>query len=339
MKKILVTGGCGYIGSHTVVDLIQQGFEVICADSFVHSNRHIPKGIEAITGKALKIYDGDLCNADVVQQLFESEQPDAVIHFAAFKSVPESVAQPLLYYQNNLNSLLNVLQQSENYGVKGVVFSSSAAVYGNTTNPLLTETTPLLPAESPYGHTKQIGEDMITAHARQSKGAFVSLRYFNPSGAHPSAQIGELPMATYNVTPRITATAIGMFEKFMVYGNDYPTRDGTCVRDYIHVMDIARAHTQALHFLQHQPTATHEVFNLGTGDGVTVMELIDAFESASKQKLNYEITGRRAGDVAILCADATKAKQQLQWLPQYSVFDMMKTAWDWQLRLRELNWR
>ncbi|MFN8310942.1 MAG: UDP-glucose 4-epimerase GalE [Chitinophagales bacterium] len=332
MKKILVTGGCGYIGSHTIVDLCESGYEVVCADSFVRSDRRVLKGIEKVTGKALRNYEGNLCDATVVSEIFEKERPDGVIHFAAYKSVPESVAAPLEYYENNLGSLLQVLKCCETFGTKWFVFSSSASVYGETTLPLLTEATPLLPAASPYGHTKQIGEQMIAAQSRCSKAGFVSLRYFNPSGAHTSGLIGELPTATYNVTPRITATAAGKFQEFLVYGNEYPTRDGTCVRDYIHVMDIAAAHTRALQFLEKSEGPVCEVFNLGTGTGVTVMELIAAFEAASGEKLNYRIVPARAGDVTVLCADATKARKLLGWEPRFTVYDMMATAWKWEMR-------
>ena len=331
MGKILVTGGCGYIGSHTVVDLIQHGFDVVVADSFVRGSRKALAGMADITGKVITNYEVDLCDLDSTEKIFQQENITGVIHFAALKSVPESVQNPVLYYRNNLDSLLSILQCAEKYKVQQVVFSSSASVYGNATTALLKEDTPLLKAESPYGHTKQMGEEMIEAFSKNVVTKFISLRYFNPSGAHQSALIGERPAVTYNVTPRITATAMGKFEKFMVYGNDYPTRDGTCVRDYIHVMDIAHAHTKALQYLQKNKQAvSHEILNLGTSNGVTVMELIRAFEKAAQRKLNYEIASRRPGDVTVLVADATRAKEKLGWQTTRTVLEMMQTAWAWE---------
>jgi len=339
MATILVTGGCGYIGSHTIVDLIAHGFDPISADNNSRSDKRVLKGIEKITGRKVRNYQTDLCDLKSTEKIFE-ENPDikGVIHFAAFKTVPESVARPLLYFKNNLESLLNVLSAIKKYHVPYFIFSSSCSVYGNVQKLPVTEETPLSEAECPYARTKQMGEQIIkdfsTAHANVQS---VLLRYFNPVGAHPSATIGETPFGPpENLVPIITQTAIGKREKLMVFGSDYQTRDGTCIRDYIHVMDIANAHTKALQYLQEKNNErNYEIYNLGTGQGVSVLEAIQAFEKVSGKKLNYELGPRRAGDVMSIYADNTKAEKHLGWKPRYDVDDMMRTAWDWEQQMAE----
>jgi UDP-glucose 4-epimerase len=282
--KVLVTGGCGYIGSHTICDLDVHDFEVLSLDSYLRSNADTISRINKITQQKIENYSLDLCDKEALFSFFsEHKNIDGIIHFAALKSVPESVEQPLLYYKNNLDSLLNLLAACNEFDIKHFVFSSSCSVYGNVEKLPVTEATPMGEAECPYAHTKQIGEQIIEHFAKVSKTKFVLLRYFNPVGAHTSNLIGENPVGmVYNVVPRITGTAIGKFEKLMVFGHDYPTRDGTCIRDYIHVMDIAHAHTLALQFLSKSETLQAvPIFNLGTGNGVTVLEAIQSFEKVS----------------------------------------------------------
>lgn len=337
MKKILVTGGCGYIGAHTLVDLVEHGFDVISADNNSRSHEGILKGVEKITGKKIKNYKVDLCSYDDTFAVFQ-ENPDieGIIHFAAYKAVGESVEKPLLYFENNLTSLINVLKCAEEFKVNYFVFSSSCTVYGNPDAVPVTEQTQQKPAESPYGATKQMGEQIVNETIGSSGSQAIILRYFNPVGAHPSTEIGELPLGKpANLVPAITQTAIGKIPMMQVWGNDYPTRDGSCVRDYIHVSDIAHAHTLALQRLVggEQKTAT-EVFNLGTGTGYTVLEVIAEFEKVSGVKLNYRIGGRRGGDVVSIYANNEKAREVLGWTPQYSLNDMMSSAWKWELRLK-----
>ncbi|HRI28885.1 MAG TPA: UDP-glucose 4-epimerase GalE [Chitinophagales bacterium] len=336
--KILVTGGCGYIGSHTIADLLQNGFEVVCLDDNSRSNEQLLTGIAQICGVEIKNYRINLCNAAQTQALF-AQHPDikGIIHFAAYKSVPESVHNPLLYYHNNIAALVNVLQVVEQFQIPYFVFSSSCSVYGNAAQLPVTEDTPLQKAESPYGFTKQIGEQIVAdVAAANSDKKFISLRYFNPVGAHPTALIGELQEKPENLVPIITQTAIGKRAQMTVFGNDYPTRDGSCVRDFIHVADIANAHTKALQYLINQPPlSAHnlEVFNLGSGNGITILEAIAAFEQVSGVKLNYQIGPRRPGDVVAIYANNNKATQVLGWQPQYSLNDMMRTAWLWEQKL------
>jgi len=336
MKKILVTGGCGYIGSHTIVDLLQHGYEVISADNNSRSNPEILDGVEKIIGRKIKNYHVDLCILDDTHAIFQ-ENPDiiGIIHFAAYKAVGESVENPLLYYYNNLNSLINILRCCEEFGVPNFVFSSSCTVYGNPDSSPVTEDFPLKKAESPYGSTKQMGEEIVHQTANSNNIQSVLLRYFNPVGAHPSGEIGEIPIGKpANLVPAITQTAIGKLPQMQVYGNDYPTRDGSCVRDYIHVSDIAHAHTLALDYLIAEKNKTNcEIFNLGTGNGYTVLEVINTFEKVSGQKLNYTIAGRRAGDIIGIYANNEKAKQVLGWTPAYNLEDMMLTAWNWEIKL------
>ncbi len=337
MKKILVTGGCGYIGSHTIVDLIQHGYEVISADNNSRSKISILDGVEKITGKKIKNYNVDLCVLDDTHAIFQ-ENPDiiGIIHFAAYKAVGESVENPLLYFDNNLNSLINILRCCQEFSVPNFVFSSSCTVYGNPDHSPVTEETEIKQAESPYGSTKQMGENIVQQTVNSNHTQAILLRYFNPVGAHPSGEIGEIPIGRpANLIPAITQTAIGKLPQMQVFGNDYPTRDGSCIRDFIHVSDIAHAHTLALDYLIAQKNKSNcEVYNLGTGNGYTVLEVINTFEKVSKQKLNYVISGRRAGDIIGIFANNEKARNLLGWNPQYSLDEMMQTAWNWELKLK-----
>ena len=288
MKKILVTGGCGYIGSHTIVDLVENGYDVISVDNNSKSSPRILEGVEKITGKKVKNYKVDLCNFDDTFAIFqENEDIEAIIHFAAYKSVGESVEQPLMYFENNLVSLINLLKCVQEFHVPYFVFSSSCTVYGNPDVIPVTELTPPKPAESPYGYTKQMGEQIINEFSKANPAQCVLLRYFNPVGAHPTAHIGELPIGKpANLVPVITQTAIGKLPQVTIFGDDYPTRDGTCMRDFIHVCDIAHAHTLAVEFLMTGKTNKRcEVFNLGTGNGVTVLEAVQAFEKVTGEKI------------------------------------------------------
>lgn len=340
MKKILVTGGCGYIGSHTIVDLIENGFDVISIDNNSRSSKDILTGIKNITGVTVKNYLVNLCNFDDTHAVFQ-EHPDitGIIHFAAYKAVGESVEKPLMYFENNNQSLINVLKCAEEFSIPYFVFSSSCTVYGDPEHVPVTESTPWLQAQSPYGYTKQMGEEMVKFTIGSNTMKSVLLRYFNPVGAHPSIQIGEVPIGKpANLVPAITQTAIGKLPEMKVHGGDYPTRDGSCVRDYIHVSDIAHAHTLALHYLIEGKNETAaDVFNLGSGNGYTVLEVINAFESVSGRKLNYSIGPRRAGDVIAIFANNDKARKQLNWSCQYSLEEMMRTAWDWELKMKNDN--
>ena len=339
MKKILVTGGTGYIGSHTIVDLLQHGFEVINADNHSRSNPEILDGIEKITGKKIKTYNVDLCNYEDTRAIFQ-ENPgiEGIIHFAAFKAVGESVEKPLLYFENNLHSLINILKCVAACKVPYFVFSSSCTVYGNPDEIPVTENTPQKPAESPYGSTKQMGELIVQQTINSLPGInTIMLRYFNPVGAHTSNLIGEVPVGRpANLVPAITQTAIGKLPQMQVWGNDYPTKDGSCVRDYIHVSDIAHAHTLALQYLiENKNKSNCDVFNLGSGNGFTVLEVIKTFEKVSGKKLNYTIGPRRAGDVVAIYANNDKATRELGWQCMYNLEDMMRTAWEWEKKLAE----
>jgi UDP-glucose 4-epimerase len=337
MKKILVTGGSGFIGSHTIVDLIENGFEVISIDNNSRSNPRMLEGVKKITGSAVKNYKVNLCNYDDTCAVFqENDDISGIIHFAAYKSVGESVELPLMYFENNLLSVINLLKCVQEFNIPYFVFSSSCTVYGNADEIPVTELTPPKPAESPYGYTKQMGEQIINEFSKATTAKCILLRYFNPVGAHPSGIIGELPVGRpENLVPAITQTAIGKLPKMHVWGDDYPTRDGSCIRDYIHVCDIAHAHTLALQFLIEKKSAKKcEVFNLGTGNGVTVLEAIKAFEKVSGVKLNYSIGQRRPGDVIAIYANNDLAKKQLGWVPKFSLEEMMATAWKWEQKLK-----
>jgi UDP-glucose 4-epimerase len=340
MAKILVTGGCGFIGSHTIIDLLENGFEVISIDDFSRSTSIAISGIEKITGKKIKNYSVDLKNFDDTQAVFmENADIDGIIHFAAYKAVGESVQEPLSYYENNMFGLINLLKCVQEFGVPNFVFSSSCTVYGNPDVIPVTELSPIKTAESPYGATKQMGETVIRDFTKATATNAILLRYFNPVGAHPSGFIGELPIGRpQNLVPAITQTAIGKLPKMMVHGTDYDTRDGSCVRDYIHVSDIAHAHTLAVQYLAEERNETAcDVFNLGTGDGVSVLEAIHTFEKVSGVKLNYEIGPRRAGDVVAIYANNDAAVKKLGWIIQYGITEMMNTAWKWELKLKEME--
>jgi UDP-glucose 4-epimerase len=337
MPKVLVTGGCGYIGSHTLVELLVAGHDAVSIDDNSRSSETILDGVERVTGKRVRNYRVDLRKALPTEALFaENRDAVSVIHFAAFKTVPESVAKPLLYYDNNINSLLSVLACTHKYRIPYFIFSSSCAVYGNARQLPVTEDTPFGEPECPYARTKQIGEHIIRDFSRTSETAFVSLRSFNPAGAHPSGEVGEVPYSDHdNLVPRITRTAIGRMPELVVHGNDYDTRDGTCIRDYIHVSDIARAHVLSINYLRRagdgeRGTGRNVVFNLGSGVGTTVLEAVGAFERVTGRKLNYRIGPRRAGDAAAVFSDNRKAEAVLGWRPELGIDEMMKTAWQWE---------
>lgn len=336
--KILVTGGLGFIGSHTVVELQNEGFEVIIIDDCSNSSEKVLEGITAITGKAPLFEKIDLRERDKVSDFFE-RHPDVegVIHFAASKAVGESVEKPLLYYENNIGTLVYILKELSNRGGASFIFSSSCTVYGQADTMPITEDAPVKPAESPYGNTKQMGEEIIadTCKVTPSMKA-ISLRYFNPMGAHPSAEIGELPIGVpQNLVPFITQTGAGLREQLAVFGDDYPTPDGTCIRDYIHVVDLAKAHVVALkRLLEGKNETNYEVFNVGTGTGSSVLEVITSFEKVSGKKLNYKIVDRRPGDITTAYADTTKANETLGWKAESTLDEAMKSAWDWERKIR-----
>ena len=336
--KILVTGGLGFIGSHTVVELLNQGFEVVIIDNLSNSSEDVLQGIFAITGKEPIFEKLDLRNKAKLSGFFE-KYPDieGAIHFAASKAVGESVEEPLLYYENNLGVLTYLLQELTQKEKSSFIFSSSCTVYGQADKMPITEEAPVKPAESPYGNTKQVGEEIIKDTCRVNLNLkAISLRYFNPIGAHPSVKIGELPLGVpQNLVPFITQTGIGLREQLSVFGNDYPTPDGTCIRDYIHVVDLAKAHVTALQrLLEDKNESNYEVFNLGTGKGSSVLEVIESFERVSGKKLNYRITGRRAGDIIEAYADTKKANEVLGWKAKSTLDEAMKSAWDWEQKVR-----
>lgn len=335
MKKILITGGAGYIGSHTAVELWNSGFEPIILDDLSNSDHKVLDRLEEITGKRFSFFKGDCNDKKQLEEISSQHQISGIIHFAAFKSVGESTAQPLKYYQNNVGSLLILLEWMKEKDIQDLVFSSSCTVYGQPEVLPVTESTPRQEAESPYGNTKKICEDILVDYVKSQPGIrVISLRYFNPVGAHPSAKIGELPLGVpQNLVPFITQTAAGIRKKLTVFGNDYDTADGSCVRDYIHVMDLADAHVKAVDFLKDQPINFYEVFNVGTGEGNTVLEVIQTFEKVNELKLNYEIGPRRPGDVVKTWADTTKIKEVLGWSPKYSLEDSLRDSWRWQQSL------
>ena len=334
MAKIIITGCCGYIGSHTIVDLIENGFEVISIDSNVRSSESILENIFAITGMRIKNYAVDLCDLEKLRKVF-NEHSDAkgLIHFAALKSVPESVAKPIWYYQNNIGGLINTLQCVAEIGLPNFIFSSSCSVYGNSKELPVTESTPLGLAESPYATGKQMAEriiqDFIIANPNLSA---VLLRYFNPGGAHISGKLGEIPQAgAYNLVPILMETMLGIRPELTVFGADYDTRDGTCIRDYIHIMDLADAHTKCLQYLlASKNEAACEIFNVGIGEGVTVLEAIKATEKAVGKPLPHVLGPRRAGDVVAIYANYNRAAARLGWKPQYNIDDIMASAWAWE---------
>jgi UDP-glucose 4-epimerase len=333
--KILVTGGCGYIGAHTIVDLVQHGHEVISIDDNSKSDTQLIDGMATILGKPIKNYCVNLCDKAATEKIFALEQFDGIIHFAAYKSVAESVKEPLAYYDNNVNSLLTILKLITKFNIKYFVFSSSCSVYGDAKILPVTEDTPLSKPESAYAATKQMGEQIIKDFCKTNDCNAILLRYFNPTGAHPSGHIGEITIGapTYLV-PAITQTAAGILPKMLVHGTDYDTIDGSCIRDYIHVCDIAHAHTLALQFAINNNSASNiAIFNLGTGIGVSVLEAIASFETVSGVTLNYELGPRRPGDVVAVYANNQKAATLLNWHCKYTLNDMMLSAWQWQLKM------
>ena len=337
-KKILVTGGTGYIGSHTVVELQQAGYEVVIIDNLSNSNESVLDGIVNITGKRPIFYNIDCTDMNSLIPLFSEQAFDGIIHFAASKAVGESVQKPLLYYRNNLVSLINLLELMPQYNVKGIVFSSSCTVYGEPDSNPIDENAPIKPAASPYGNSKQINEEIIKDFIHSGADVkSIILRYFNPIGAHPSAEIGELPLGVpQNLVPYITQTGIGIREQLSVFGDDYNTPDGSCIRDFINVVDLAKAHVIAIErMLNDKSNEKVEIFNLGTGKGVSVLELIGFFEKVSGTSLNYKIVDRREGDIEKIWAQPDKANNVLGWKAEKSVEETMESAWKWQLRLRE----
>lgn len=337
-KKILVTGGCGYIGSHTVVELIQGNFDVVIIDDLSNSNSNTIDNIKKITGVQPIFYQCDLKDSNQVKKVLkENKDIEATIHFAAHKAVGESVEKPLLYYQNNLISLINILAAQLENGNTNFIFSSSATVYGSPKKLPITEKNKTQRPFSPYGNTKKMAEEILEDLSKSHKKTnIISLRYFNPIGAHQSGLIGELPNGIpNNLMPYITQTAAGLRDKLSVYGNDYPTADGTPIRDYIHVVDLAKAHVKALkRQVENKQDKNFEVFNLGTGNGYSVMEVIKTFEEVSKKKLNYEIIQRRDGDVPKLYANARLAEVKLGWKAEYNLKEMIASAWKWEQKVR-----
>ncbi|HCI54461.1 MAG TPA: UDP-glucose 4-epimerase GalE [Bacteroidales bacterium] len=338
--KVLVTGGTGYIGSHTAVELIEKGFEVVSIDNLYNSEAWINDRIGMITGITPILEVFDLCDRGRLDDFF-SRHTDikAVIHFAAFKAVSESVRKPLEYYRNNILSTINLLEMMRKHGVAPLVFSSSCTVYGQPDVLPVTEDAPIKPATSPYGNTKKICEDIIRDTVFADGITSISLRYFNPIGAHPSALIGELPRGVpENLVPFITQTAIGLRDELKVFGNDYNTPDGSCIRDYIYIMDLAQAHVKALErLLEGKNKNKYEAFNVGTGKGVSVFEIIQSFERVSGIKLKYKITGRRPGDIEKIWADPSLANRELGWKALYSLDDALKSAWEWEKNLRKMK--
>lgn len=335
--KILVTGGTGYIGSHTVVELQQAGYEVVIIDNLSNSNRDVLKGIEAITGIAPVFVEGDCTDVDTLKNLFEQNPGiKGIINFAASKAVGESVQKPLLYYRNNLATLINLLDCMPQYGVKGIVFSSSCTVYGEPDVNPIDESAPIKPATSPYGNSKQISEEIITDFiASGAPVKSIILRYFNPIGAHPSAKIGELPLGVpQNLVPYLTQTAAGIRKELTVFGNDYNTPDGSCIRDYIDVVDLAKAHVVAMRrMLDNEDTDRIEIFNLGTGRGVSVLELINSFEKATGVPVPHKIGPRRTGDIEKIWAIPDKANKVLGWTAEVPIDQTLANAWKWQCTL------
>lgn len=335
MAKILVTGGLGYIGSHTVVELQNEGFEVVIIDDLSNSEEFVLDRIEQITGIKPDFHCFDLKDEAKTREFLGQNHIDGIIHFAAHKAVGESMEKPLKYYRNNIVGLLNLLDAAKEFHVDNFIFSSSCTVYGQADTLPIDESAPIKKAESSYGKTKQMGEEILEDFSTAFNKKVIALRYFNPIGAHETALIGELPKGVpNNLIPYVTQTAAGIRECLSVFGDDYPTRDGTAIRDYIYVVDLAQAHVKALkRLLDNKNKENYEIFNLGTGTGSTVLEVVYAFESANNLKLNYKIVGRRAGDITAAYADNTKAEQELGWTPKTSLAESLRTAWEWQKSL------
>lgn len=333
-RRVLVSGGAGYIGSHVTVELINAGYEVVVADNMSNCDMTCFEGVKKITGRDdIPFFEIDCCDYKAVEKLFAENNIDAVIHFAAFKAVGESVAEPLMYYHNNLVSFINILEVSRKQGGCNVLFSSSATVYGEAEDLPVTEQTPRLPSTSPYGNTKQMCEDILRDSVAAYEGVKgIALRYFNPIGAHPSALIGELPRGVpNNLVPFITQTAIGKRECLSIFGNDYPTEDGTCLRDYIDIVDLAKAHVAAVtRMVEGRMKEEYEIFNVGTGRPVSVYELVTAFEKVNDLKLNYKFAPRRPGDVMAIWADTTRANEELGWKAERTVEETLASAWAWE---------
>lgn len=339
METILVTGGCGFIGSHTVVELLNCGYNVVIADNLCNSRIETLDGIEKITGKKPEFELVDLSDNNATESLFEKyPNINGVIHFAAYKAVGESVENPLNYYRNNIISLLNILQQMTAHNVPAIIFSSSCTVYGQPeyTNLPVSEHTEIQRAKSPYGNTKQIDEEIIQDFIRsESSVKSVILRYFNPIGAHPSAEIGELPNGVpLNLVPFVTQTAMGIRSKLKIFGNDYNTPDGTCIRDYIYVVDLAKAHVKALNRVLHEECPNVDIFNISTGRGISTLEIVNTFEKATGVKLAWEFAPQRTGDVEQIWGSADKANRELGWKSETPLEDVLLSAWRWQLKLR-----
>ncbi len=341
MKKILVTGGAGFIGSHTCVELIDAGYEPIIIDNFSNSDIKVLDALEVITGKAIKFYDLDCAEFTSFETLFKAESEiHGIIHFAAYKAVGESTKDPFKYYHNNINSTLNVLEAMKLYGVHKLVFSSSCTVYGQPNKLPVTESSPIVRAASPYGHTKQINEEMIFEYQKNfPKIQSVILRYFNPIGAHPSALIGELPLGKpENLVPFVCQTAAGLLDEITIFGEDYNTSDGTCVRDYIHVVDLAKAHVKSLELIQtFKNNASPEILNLGYGKGFSVLEVIKTFEKINNIQVNYKFGHRRKGDVEQIYSSSEKANKLLNWHCEYGLEEMLEHAWAWQKKLESAS--
>ena len=340
MKKVLVTGGLGYIGSHTVVELQNAGFEVVIIDNLSNSSLEVLDGIIEITGKIPLFEKIDLRQKSEVIQFFEKHQDiSGIIHFAASKAVGESVENPLLYYENNLSTLIYLLQACNNYTIENFIFSSSCTVYGEPDKLPIDESAPIKKATSPYGNTKQISEEILNDSCKVSNLKSIALRYFNPIGAHDSSKIGELPLGIpQNLVPFITQTAAGLRDQLSVFGDDYPTKDGSCIRDYIHVVDLAKAHVVALErLLKNRNSNQFETFNIGTGKGSSVLEVVNAFEKITHQKLNYKIVDRRVGDVISVYADTKKANEVLGWKAENSMEDSLLSSWNWEKKVRNIK--
>jgi UDP-glucose 4-epimerase len=337
LKNILVTGGAGFIGSHTAVELHVAGYNPIIVDNFNNSEKSVIGNLEKIIGGNITLYEGEFQDKKLIREIASKDKIDGVIHFAAYKAVGESVEKPLKYYRNNVAGLVDLLEVMQELGIDDLVFSSSCTVYGQPDKLPITEETPQQPANSPYGATKQMSESIIKDSVAASPNLrSISLRYFNPIGAHGSALIGELPKGVpSNLVPFLTQTVAGLREKLTVFGNDYPTPDGTCIRDYIHVVDLAKAHIKALEHLSKQPAKYYDIFNVGTGKGSSVLEIINAFEIATGEKVPYQIGPRRAGDVTSVYASVDKIERELGWKAEKDLAEALTDAWRWQQKLKE----
>lgn len=339
-KTVLISGGAGYIGSHTAVELINAGYDVVIIDNLSNSEKDAVEGVKKITGKDVAFEIVDTCDKEALRKVFEKYSFDTVIHFAAYKAVGESMAQPLMYYQNNLVSFMNIVEMMKEFGRPNILFSSSATVYGEAEHLPVTEKTPRQPATSPYGNTKQIAEDILRDCCRAYEGVNgIALRYFNPVGAHPSALIGELPRGVpNNLVPFITQTAAGIRKELSVFGNDYDTPDGTCLRDYIDVVDLAKAHVAAVdRMTSGKMDERYEIFNIGTGKPVSVLELVTTFEKVNGLTLPYKIVGRRPGDVPAVWADTSLANNMLGWKAERSLDETLRAAWAWEKHVRNIK--